>query len=160
MGGRLKGQGRRTELLIATIKYHSSNLKCTRLGFRSQRERERGSRDSLSGSSGCCCCSGWSYCSNKIEQQQQQQAQTEWKLAKSLLHTSHTNKSSTRAYASRKFTLCQGAMAACPAAWGVCSKNFKRGRSPAAMASPRPRGCSILAIAALSVYVLLRLLYP
>lgn len=155
MGGRLKGQGRRTELLIATIKYHSSNLKCTRLGSRAERERVRGSRDSLSGSSGCCC-SGWSYCSNKIEQQQ---AQTEWKLAKSLLHTSHTNKSSTRAYASRKFTLCQGAMPACPAAWGVCSKNFKRGRISAALASLRPRGYSIPAIAALSVYVLLRLLY-
>lgn len=154
MGGRLKGQGRRTELLIATIKYHSSNLKCTRLGFRSQREKE-GAGTRWVGLADAAAA----VAEVTVEQQQQQQAQTEWKLAKSLLHTSHTNKSSTRAYASRKFTLCQGAMAACPAAWGVCSKNFKRGRSPAAMASLRPRGYSILAIAALSVYVLLRLLY-
>lgn len=40
--------GLRAELLIATIKYHSSNLKCTRLGPRAE------SLLSLSVSSGCC----------------------------------------------------------------------------------------------------------
>lgn len=93
-------------MLIATIKYHSRNLKCTRPGQRAD----------------AAAAASWSYCSNKIKQVAAMEATATatptvtcsnnnnnmlQELAKSLLHTpSHTNKSSAAAYASQKFTLC------------------------------------------------------